>query len=391
MIMYIASYKVAQLVQDAVSKAERTVLYQKVQSNFILQDFLKLQLEKIQATKTLIIDLTALKDSEEEIRETLNGFRLINDRLQIIIISPYKKPGDELLGKIFNMGIYDIITFEEENMKQESIIQDIFDSLIESKKYKDSLQFKTELVEPTKEEEKRVKKQIIKEKVIIKTEKSVSKAMIGFIGVQPRIGVTHNCIVSAEYLKQMGYSVAVVESSQNKNMVIESIRYMEVVEEHLEEKYFQYRNIDYYPNYDIDQVYKIQAKGYNFVLIDFGTFENNMKLIELSRCVKSIVIMGSKPWEIGEANNLFSCVETATLEEFNYVFNFTSSDKRKYLKDSMGSLKKVFISTYCPDPFSVTGRCEYMEELYQEYETTRSLEKEKRPGFIRKLLGGKNV
>lgn len=391
MVIYIASYKIAQLIQEAVSNTQRTVLYQKIQSNFILQDFLKLQLEKIQATRTLIIDLSALKDSEDEIHESLNGFRLINDKLQIIIIAPYKQPGDKLLGEIFNMGIYDIITFEEDNMIQENVVQEIQSSLEESKKYKDSMRFKTDIQEPIKEEHKAQRTPIIREKVIIKTEKSVSKAMIGFIGVQARIGVTHNCIVSAEYLKKMGYSVAVIESSRNKNKVLESIKDMEIVEEYPEEQYFKYRNIDYYPNYDIEKAYKIQAKGYNFILIDFGTFEKEMHVIELSKCVKSIVILGSKPWEIGEANNLFSCVETSILEEYNYVFNFTSISKQKYLKDSMGSLKNVFISSYSPDPFDDAEKCEYMKALFEEYETTRSEKRVSKSGFMRKIFGGKNV
>lgn len=380
MVIYIASYNNSQFIQESITEVNRTILYEKVTSDFCIQDFIKQQLEKLQATKTLIIDLTSLKDSEEDLLDALNGFRLINDNLQIIIVAPYKRSGDKLLGEIFNMGIYDIVAFEDE--EQEAVKKKVQECLKERRKYKDSIIYKTDVSEEGKEKDKKV----IKEKVIIKTETSVSKALIGVIGVQQRIGVTHNCIVSANYLRKQGYSVAILEDSQNQNKIMNRIMEIEDVDVNTQENFFTYQKVDYYPNYDTSESYKIQAKGYNFIFIDFGMYYPGMNLIELNRCVKAIVLLGSKPWEIGEANNLFMSVDTNLLENYSYIFNFTAKDNEKFLRESMGSLKNVYFADYTPDPFN-NQKSETIEKVFAEY-VNGTRDKPSRKNIFNKIFGG---
>lgn len=387
MIIYIASHSNNTIINRAIEDSAGRIILPKVEINFNFTTFVKQQLEQIQMAKIFIIDISALSDSDDDIVMSLNSFRLINDEIKVIIVAPFKNPGDKLLNEIFAMGIYDIVTFESETDK-EKVIEEIAFCIQEGKKYKDSVIYKGGAERKDKEGvSKKGKKQIVTEKIVVKTETSVSKALIGFIGMQSRIGVTHNCIASANYLRKMGYSVAVLESNKNLNKVLESIKNMEEIEEHIDERYFTYEKIDYYPDYDISESYKIQAKGYNFILIDFGNYITGMDLIELNRCVKSIVLLGSKPWEIGEANNLFSNVDTTLLESYNYLFNFTSKEKEDFLKESMGDLKKVYFANYSPNPFKVE-EYEVFKTIFSEY-TKSCEEKMERRSIFNKLFGGR--
>lgn len=386
MIIYIASHSNNTIINRAIEDSAGRIILAKIEINFNFTTFVKQQLEQIQMAKIFIIDISALNDSDDDIIMSLNSFRLINDEIKVIIIAPFKNPGDKLLNEIFAMGIYDIIRFDSETDK-EKVIEEIAFCIQEGKKYKDSVIYKGGAERKEKEAvTKRGKKQVVTEKIVVKTETSVSKALIGFIGVQSRIGVTHNTIVCGNYLRKMGYSVAVLENNKNLNKVFESIKYMEVIEDHISEGYFTYEKVDYYPDYDISESYKIQAKGYNFILIDFGTYIPGQDLIELNRCVKSIVIMGSKSWEIGEANNLFSNVDTTLLEDYYYLFNFTSKENANFLKESMGDLKKVYFANYNPNPFKAE-EYEDLETIFSEY-TKSGDEKIARRGIFNKIFGG---
>jgi len=360
------------VIKDAVTSCNLYLLNNLTVQNFDLAAYIKQALEQFQSLTKIIIDLSALNKKDDEICLALENFRMVCSNVQIIIISPERKAGDSLLSQIFGLGIYDIIScdsYEEiEDLKVE-----IMKCLTEGKTYKDSAVFK----DTTTISQDKAKN--VKEKIIIKREiqKTVEKALIGFMGTEKRIGVTHNCIVSANYLSEKGYKVAVVENAEISEKTFASIKNdFDGNIEH--DGYFSIGDIDYYPNYDLAEIYKIVAKNYNFVCVDFGTI-NNKYLIEFSRCVVQVIVTGSKPWELESINQLFEMCSEEELKNFTYLFNFTDTKQMQLIQEGMGNLKKIFFAPYTPDPFiKMDGdSSEVFDSIFKEYAGTSSKEEKK--------------
>lgn len=358
MVSYISSYNYNEIIKEAIEESKMNVLNSLVVNNFDLSTYVKQSLEQFKTLSTIIIDLSALEENDNNIYQAIENFRMVYSEIQIIIISPERKAGDSLLAAIFGLGIYDIIDCERFGDNEKWLKGEIKSSLEVKKSYKDSAIFKESKIEKEKN---------TKEKVIIKREihQTVNKAVVGFMGTQSRIGVTHNIIVSAKYLSEKGFRVALVENSQHGNKAFIDIKraYDDVKEE---DDYFTLEHIDFYENYDLSQLHKIVAKNYNFILVDFGTFEEDY-LKEFSRCVIQVIVAGSKPWEIDKINECFDKCSSEELKEFVYFFNFTSKAEMNDIRKGMANLNNVYFADYTPDPFEKNVLYSDLESIFKEY------------------------
>lgn len=193
---------------------------------------------------------------------------------------------------------------------------------------------------------------------------AVKKVIIGFAGSQHRVGTTHQAIWFGNYLNMAGYRVAVVENDENDSKSFHTIKYTYNVKEN--NGCFTFKNVDYYPNYNLADLPKIFLKDYNFVLIDFGVLCQNM-LIEFGRCVAQIVVCGSKPWEIPMLELLMTMIsDEEVLKKINYLFIFTPEREKKEIIKNMDVLKKVYFSDYQADPFDKNG-CDAIREILADY------------------------
>lgn len=356
MILSIVSFQYAEEINKVIEESNKPVLENMVVTGFDLLSYIKQQLDQLQQVSILIIDLSALENADEEIITAISNFRMLYETAKIIFIAPGRNKGDKLLSEIFCMGIYDIIPGD---VNVENIADEVNYCISKGKTFRESLMFKEAYTIAETDSEQ------IKERIIIKKEirTAVNKAFIGFTGTQPRIGVTHTAIVSANYLKDKGYKVALIEEKSNKNKCFEYIK--NSFDTTGDEEYFNINQIDYYPDFDIKNIFKILTKNYNFVLIDFGLF--NMEFIaEFNRCVIPIIITGSKPWEIDNINKIFECIPEDDLKEYSYIFNFTDESEHKSIIDGMGTLQKVFFSDYSPDPFNSRGS-DWLNKLFEGY------------------------
>jgi hypothetical protein len=98
-------------------------------------------------------------------------------------------------------------------------------------------------------------------------------------------------------------------------------------------------------------LHRIIARNYNFIIVDFGTFDKEY-LSELNRCIISVVVCGSKPWEMDQLHKVFDSAPEEIIKEFYYLFNFTDEGYKELIKNSMGELNKIHIANMTPDPFN---------------------------------------
>lgn len=378
MILYIASYTNSHEIEKAVADSKRPVLEKMITSNFDLDHYIKQKLDNFKNLEIFIIDLSALENADEEIINAINRFRMMYDRTRVVLIAKERDRGDRLLAAFFHMGIYNLITGD---LSSEDLEDEIRYCITEGKSYRESVLYKEAfaVVESGPSP--------VKERVIIKNEirTAVNKTFVGIMGTQERIGVTHNAIVCANYLKSKGFKVALIESNAIKSKCLEDVKKSFDAED--TDGYFNINQIDYYPDFDFEKIASVMNRNYNFVVIDFGTIEN-VNISEFCRCAFPIVITGAKAWEMNNVNKVFERIKTEDFMEFYYLFNFVHSADQKSIKEEMEPIKKVFFTEYNPDPFNC-NEFENLNELFKGYipETVIHTSKESKRIDIRGLLG----
>ena len=91
-------------------------------NEYNFEKFMQTELRNLNSIDYLIIDLQAIEKltQEDEIVSKITLIRKMYN-LRIIILAKGYKFGNMLLGKIFNLGIYNIITATEENKYKEEL------------------------------------------------------------------------------------------------------------------------------------------------------------------------------------------------------------------------------------------------------------------------------
>lgn len=365
MIFYLSNYVLDEVISELIEENELKLLNKVIVDKVNFEHFIKQQANVLQSTSIFLIDTGCLSNSDEELISTLSSTRLLYDDCRIIVIvNDLNNP--MLLSNIFNLGIYDIIVKNDSQSVDDEIInlshlkQKLKKALVTGYTYGDSVKYRVA------DNVKGNTKGTVKEKIVVQKEikRSVDKAMIGFMGMQSRIGTTHNTLLSAFYLKKQGYKVAVLESSTVKEKTFQDIsEYTSDVI--VKSDCFEIHGLDFYANYNLDEIHKILIKNYNFVIIDFGEFEVD-KLVEFNRCVIPIIVTGSKAWELQKIFPLFDAVQEEELKEYTYLFSFTDNIMAKNVIENMEELKKVFFMEYFPSMFE-TPESEVYSKIFAEY------------------------
>lgn len=70
----------------------------------------------------LVIDCTAVLNTDEELLAAFEMIRTMYDGIRIIIFAPDYKPGSPFLKKCFEMGILNIITTDDYKILQDELV-----------------------------------------------------------------------------------------------------------------------------------------------------------------------------------------------------------------------------------------------------------------------------
>lgn len=381
MILYISHYEHDKKIEQAIIDSNKRILNSFVTDKMDLQGFVKKEFEQLQVVQKMIIDLEALENSEEDILQAISNFRMLYNA-ELIIISTQLQAGDKLLHDIFSLGIYNIITEEE------TLIKELIDCLTIGKKYSDSIKYKMDESQSKTESSKKVET-ITKEKVIIKSriEKIVNKELIGFAGTQSRIGTTHNAITCARFLQNKGFKVALIENVTNTRCFNEiKDVYAEDIQLSLE-SYFTLYQIDFFPEFDLENLHLVLNSSYNFIIIDFGIFGDSIA-IEFSRCAVPIIVAGWKAWELDYINKVFLRFDfnINILNQFCYLFNFTSDSCKEEIYCNLENLEKIYVQDYMPDLFNDTSHV--FTDMLSCYMPEENVEIEQKKKSVLSMIGG---
>lgn len=357
---YIASSSFHQIISQSIQEAGYILDGGDTSGDVYLKKFVKENFSRLGSIDEIVIDLCALKDLDEEIISALEVLKVNYSEMRIIILAANRYEGDDLLTKCFQMAIYDLIVSED----YLEIHNELLECLKTGKTYKDSIRFKD--AHPA-------------ENVVVKTEikQVVSKVLIGIIGAGSGVGCTHNSIVLANFLRKKGFMVALAEiNSSGAFKKIQDAYDLQM----FDDRYFSMAGIDYYPGTTSDSLGNVLGKSYNFIICDFGTYENAERVL-FGKCDIRIIIAGTKPWEMDRLNLIFAKDSSATLAGYQYCFNGTPSAQMDDVRQGMGELKNVYFLNATIDPFSA-GDFSGAEIILKEYLPEE--EKTQKKGFFRK-------
>ena len=365
MVFFVSSNTYKEIISRTIKESDEILVGAECNDEIFLLKYVKENISQLSNLSAFIVDLSCCQDVDDEIIQALETFRIMSDQTKIIILAPNRSEGDDLLTKCFQMSIYNIICTDDFLEIKEQLNYCIRTGM----QYKDAIRFKD-----AKSQDKVIVKKEIKQ--------VVSKVMIGLAGSSARIGVTHNAIVLANYLRSRGFMVAIAEYSQNN--ALEEIR-ESFDGKLLDDSYFSVNGIDYYPDADTDRIGSILGKSYNFILIDFGSFETCDR-VTFNKSDVRIIIAGSKPWEVNRVNSIFELSARETLMQYHFCFNFTAEKDQREIKESMGEISSVHFLKFTEDPFTNNGFTD-AEKILKEYMPIRVNEEKK--GLFRRRLNEK--
>lgn len=212
---------------------------------------------------------------------------------------------------------------------------------------------------------------------------AIRRTVIGVAGAQRHVGCTHQALLIAHTLCGMGFKVAIVEDYNQSDKVFDMI-----AEENGKEigEVFTFSGVDYYPCFSLKQLPTLNAKNYNFVVVDFGLYDEDM-YEEYGRCSLQVLVSGSRVWETRQLGKVFNSVEESQLMTYNFLFLGTPEARKAKVKKDMLPLKNVFFGEYAPNPYSSEGY-EAILSVLSDFVVGEDASRKKSGGLFGKLKGG---
>ena len=342
-------------------------------NEYNLEKFMQTELRNLNNIDYLIIDLNAIENltSDDEIISKITLIRKMYN-LRIIIIAEGYKHGNILLGKIFNLGIYNIITAVEDNAFKEELDKTLS---IEVMSFGSSIKYKIDSqIIAVNQTTKLIKENYIRVKQTVN---------IGVVGTERHIGATTMAINLTKYLSELTNIRACYIENNNHNSIINIIENKESIYSENTNR-ITYKGIDMFlkPKNMSD----ILANNYNFYIYDYGALNElseDEKMSFLTRDLK-VVVSGNKVWEIP---NLINCFQIIGEDISTYLaFNFAKESEKENFRISLGEYwkERATFSEYITDPFTV-GNKYFFETILKPYLiNTDVTEKKKKFNLFRK-------
>ena len=361
---YIYISKEPRAIIEEYCKEHRINLVMRFINEYNLKKFLETELRNLNGVDYLIIDLQAIttSTSEDEITSSIELIRRMYN-VRIIILAEGYKEGNVLLGRLFNLGIYNIITakndviFADEIEKAFSIEGMTFGNAM---KYKinDNMLVINKTTKVVKENIKRVKQTIT----------------IGIAGTERHIGATTVAINIVKYLSELtNVTACYIENNQHNSIysLVEDESIPTIYNEVLRK--ITYKGIDLYQR--PENLADILKFEYEFYVFDFGNFDEMSKeeiSSFLTRDLK-IIVSGNKAWEINKLIETFMIIG----EDINsyLMFNFVRNEDKENFKESLGKFwkERASFSEFVPEPF-IIGNKSFYEKVLKDYLLNTTIE-----------------
>ncbi len=356
------------LIKYVCSSLEKDVQVMNGVAN--IKKFAIQEMKNLNNYSNIIIDLTGINDTEEDIVDAMVALKSMYN-IKIIVIATGYEQGNSLLAKLFNEGIYNFIVTADIREQE----KELRECIEEGKQYKDAIRYRVNEVINNSTD-----------KIIIKKEYKKLKqcVSIGVAGTQNHIGVTTQAIAITKFLNDLNMNACYIQANKNEDIeTLETFFDLDV-----KEGFFSYQNIDFYKK---DKTVNAMEYGYDFYVYDLGVLSDlSDSDIFMTKDVK-IIVSGTKSWEQDNLMKVFDIIGEST--DVNYLFNYTAEAQRNDIAANMGKLNvKTYFINYMPDPFNIGNNEKEYHQLLKEYIAEKSIRTEvipiqKKKSFLSKFIG----
>lgn len=333
MILYLSSNENMGLLDYLID--DKKLVIKKLSGEFNLNKFVIHDMRNLSHCTQIIIDLKAVTDTEEEVINAITAFKAIYNA-RIVILAEGLNHGENLLRKLIDIEVYNLVTAETiKNMRKE-IEQCIIG---EGMTYQDCLKFMVD-IDTGYTRKFNFKGQNIK---------------IVVAGVMHRIGTTTTAMNLANYLAGIGAKVCYVEKNKSGHMKMMSMFYNELSNK---DNIIEYKGVRYYSNGQ-----KIES-DYHFIIYDIGKLtDKNIGIFKNNN--NNILCAGAKPYEV---KMLYKIAEMIFDIEMDIVFSLTSYRERNKMEKLMSELeKRYYYLDYSPDLFDGNVNKEVFNRLLEDH------------------------
>ena len=368
---YIYISNVVNPIIEDVCKENKIHLICRYINDYNLESFLQSELTNLNNIDYLIINYSAINKmtKENDIITTIEKIRRLYE-LRIIFILEGATKGNTLLGRLFNLGIYNFITATNDILFREELIKTLSPK---GMNFANSAKFKLDnnffVVNGNSK--------IVKENYI----KVKQKVTIAVCSSERHMGATTQAINITKYLSQLpNVNVCYIENNNNNSIIqIYNTSNKEEVNYYEESGKIEYQGIEMYMKSSISEI--INDK-YDFIVFDFGSMQemNDSEVSNfLTKDIKFIV-SGTKAWELP---GLFECFEKIGNDKnINFIFNFTKKEDKQFFRNNMGDFKEnTIFSEYIDDPFIVANRL-YLERIFNPFILNTDIKEVKKNKFM---------
>lgn len=352
--IYVSS-KINPIIED-VCKENKIHLVCRYVNEYNFENFLQSELKLLNNIDYLIIDYNAINKltKENDIVTTIEKIRRFYE-LRIIFILEGASKGNSLLGRLFNLGIYNFITATNDILFKEELTKTLSPK---GMNFANSVKFQLDNNFFVMNSNAKIVKE-----TYIKVKQKVSVAVCSS---ERHIGATTQAINIAKYLSQLpNVSVCYIENNRHNSIIqIYNTANKEEVSYYEETGKIEYQGIEMYM---LSSISNIMNDKYDFLIFDFGSMQdmNESEITNfLTKDIKFIV-SGTKAWEL---SGLFECFEKIGNDKnINFIFNFTKKEDKQFFKNNMGEYKEnTFFSEYIEDPFIVANKI-YWEKIFSPF------------------------
>ncbi|OAB38437.1 hypothetical protein [Paenibacillus glacialis] len=308
----IVSEKVSMYVRQAIGNVD--VSFEKV-GLFTETEFLTYSQSAAQINIQTFITDADCTDPKSFI-EGINRYRTIRYNTRIIVIALDRYEDDATIHQLADMGIEVITTSPGTNGK--SIIpalkrlipdqvnantpeQDLETSDFEMQRIKDKIYRYTSKLQTSSyfDSADIMKMDLpdlpIQERIIVQ-DRIIGTISVAVMGVESKIGSTHQSILIANYLQRKGYSVAIVEASQSNDFNSIEFTYEGMRNNVNHSTNFSIEGVQYYKSNSQMEMSSLVASGYDYLILDIGNYEDSDWSVEFYRANVQIVVGAGSEW-----------------------------------------------------------------------------------------------
>lgn len=349
------------LIDNVINK--NFLMLEKIKSNN-LTNFVTSNGKSLSHATHLIIDVTSLNDNENEVMSSINMLSKIYIEMRIIVIADSENISKDLLRRIFDKEIYNIITTFTEDELEKCIVtgktaEEANEFFVERPDLSNKeIEYKKE--EQVSDDEQEVtKKAILPNKEFRKYKPYISVAVCGS---EPHIGTTHNALLITKFLHDIGFKVCYLEANEVQKIFYLKSFYSQNSNFNERKNLLQCFGIDIYSGFNISDV---MSQNYDFYIFDLGVLTETKLVSFLTKDVR-IIVSGTKPWELAFLNESINLI--GTKNTVNFFLNLSIESEETKIRSFMENLHaSTFFTEYATNPFKGGVNLNIYKNVFKEY------------------------